>query len=392
MGRHSRLFTEFARNQGLGVAAIGRMEDTWRRMLSDPLKTASELYGSGVYKNKRGDKCRFELGYIKHNRKRGAVSARRGDRLCAGVFTTTPAQFWECVSCTFLHPDVYPEFGDPSRSVDQLRELDPTTIPGFYLEYFQDSKVHKAFLAEIVNKCPIRDWVIRKIVSYMLDFYWLHETAHLQYGHSDLWADRFGHDTLDEEIEPRVQTERRTRILMERQADASALVPYLSKEYASLIAPEWSHVGVLELRILALFFICTIWIWEEFREAAPGEFEKNVSGDYPHSVERYDNIVRNLEFFSFDKKKRDLRAKRALAELQLRAEIPEPGDRYFDSALFQTSLNAAWKRLESMSKAVPAFEALEHFRISMKNEIEESRRQIRPDDLLKDVFENYLYS
>ena len=106
MERHSRLFSEFARNNGLGVAAINRMEDRWRRMLSDPLDAASELYGPDVYKNKRGDECRFELGYIKHNRTRGAVSARRGNRLCAGVFTTTPIQFWEWVSCTFLHPDL----------------------------------------------------------------------------------------------------------------------------------------------------------------------------------------------------------------------------------------------------------------------------------------------
>ena len=391
MGRHSRLFSEFARNNGLGVAAIGRMEDTSQRMLSDPLDAVSELYGPGIYTNKRGDECRFELGYIKHNRTRGAVSARRGNRLCAGVFTTTPSQFWECVSCTFLHPDIYPEFGDPSRSVDQLRSLHPTTIPGFYFEHFQDRKAHKAFLAGIVNKCPVRDWLIRKIVSYMLEFYWFHETAHLQHGHPDLWADRFGHDTLNEETELRVQTERRTRILLERQADAFALSPYLSKEYASLIAPEWSHIGVLELRIVALFFIFTIWIWGEFREAAPGKFEKSFSGDYPHSVERYDNVVRFLELRTFDREKADKRAKQAWAELQLSGELPEPRDCNFDSAFFNISLNAAWKRLESMAKTTPAFEAPEHFRISMQKEIEESRRRVGHDELLKDVLENYLY-
>jgi len=306
----------------------------------------------------------------------------------AGFQVTFIGRFW----VTPEDPDIYPEFGDPSRSVDQLRSLHPTTIPGFYFEHFQDFKAHKAFLAAIANKCPVRDWLIRKIVSYMLDFYWLHEAAHLQHGHPDLWADRFGHDTLNEETELRAQTERSTRFLLERQPEASLLSPFLSKEYASLIAPEWSHIGVLELRIVALFFICTIWIWGEFREAAPGEFDKNFSGDYPHSVERYDNIVRVLELRTFDRKETDKRAKQAWAELQLSGELPEPRDHYFDSAFFKRSLNAAWKRLESMSKTTPGFEALEHFRISMEKGIEESRRQVGHDDLLKDVLENYVYS
>ena len=150
------------------------------------------------------------------------------------------------------------------------------------------------------------------------------------------------------------------------------------------------------------FLSCGLWLYSLFLRfgfgensggPAPGEFQRSVTGDYPHSVERYDNIVRLLELQTLHRNEADRLVQRAWTDFQFTGEPPQPlPDRHFEPDLLKRSVDAARKRLESMSKILPAFEALEHFRRTMTDGLEESRRRLGHDDLLRDVIENYTYS
>jgi hypothetical protein len=353
------------------------------------------------YRSAQTSEAYLKLGYIRNNQQRNAVSDRVENSLCCGIFSSVPYHFLELATCCLLHREFLPFLGHPESSSDQLEKLEKTVIFGFYAEHFADLDKHEQFLESLHIRCPIRAAAAEWLMHLMLEFYWYHEIGHALYGHADYLQGKRRSTAVAEgdaiDLRGRMLLE---RIVLEKQADAFADTELFSVATidGSMRAGEafgLTREQVVAVRMVSVILVCYSWIWHEFRKDT-ATFKKVRGRSHPPGIVRYTYLLRAMRAKGTDVfRVGSPENKTLITDIAKTSGIPPrflvPSRPQLDVDVCTRAVEILDQQIEQLVNMHASFEGIEHFRISLGNEVEQFQSEVGHDQLLGRILERYTY-